>query len=678
MQDKIFDELTQQYLEKGISVIPVKGKVPQIENWQRWCSELPDDPITYLGQTGIGVCLGPASNLVAVDIDTDDENILNKVPPSPVVRKGKKGEVRFFQYSKNIQSRTYRDWNIEILSIGRQAVLPPSIHPETKKPYVWVKEDLLNFDLDNLPILDLNFLNSFGDIKLSPQTVGGRQNKLKDIVVAMLTRNEPIEAAAKEVYEYDRDFHEVRWFTDPTDQYRAKNEAEAQSAAYQFVLGIAQTLTRSKVTQPILNFQALMGTENVKDSFKKFELKSYPEPEGLLKEFCELIIESSYTDVPNMALGSAISIFSILLGNSYAFEDVKSNIFCLLLADSGTGKKFGINVARSLLGDHNLLGSADYLSSSAISSTLSDFCIRLDVSDEFSKTLKLSVDGNAFQAAMLQDLCRLWSASTDGFDLPVLRKLDKDKEENSPSRVSAPFISILTATTLYEFKDSAKRNAFTSGFIPRFLIFMDKVSDTIKTRLDYLKIEEKKKICADIVKRFLMSKRQIGLLKVPFVNNYSLDKKASAYFDGKMVEYYNKSKNEENESMKAMMNRSREYFKKLALIHSVSRMGGEIEERDLVWASEVVEISLYNVQQFVAEASAENKQQAEKERVLGLIMTNPGIAQNKLTDKTRFLNGIARKAIIQDLIHEERIMYRDDKCPKNGKITKVFFPISAR
>lgn len=677
MQDQRWLGISQLYLEKGISVIPVKGKVPQIENWQRWCSELPDSPITVPGQTGIGVCLGPASGLVAVDIDTDDPKVLEKIPPSPIVRKGKKGEVRFYQYSKDIQSRTYREWAVEILSVGRQAVLPPSIHPDTNLPYVWVSGDLLGFNLDHLPSLDLSFLNSFGNIKVALQTVGGRHNKLKDIVTAILTRGEPIEFAAKEAYEYDRDFHEPRWFTDQSDKWRAKNEAEAQSSAYIFAAEMALSLTRHKLTQPILNFQALTGAEEPNHpKVNKFELKQYPEPEGVLKDFCDLVIESSYTKVPNMALGSAVSIFSILLGNRFAFEDVKANIFCLLLADSGTGKKFGISVARSLLGDLSLLGSADYLSSSAIGSSLTDYCLRLDVSDEFSKTLKLAKDGNAWQMAMLQDLCRLWSASVDGFDLPVIRRQKEDKDKQLPTRIICPYISILSATTLSEFKESISRSAFTSGFVPRFLLFMDQPSMEIKTRLNMSEIQKMREKCLKTVKQFLNSHMPNEITGRVESVQWLVADDSMALYEEKMRGYHVQAMEEPNELIKPIIARSREQMKKLALIHAVSRMDGQykIRTQDLNWAAEVIATSLHNSSQFLAEASAENRQQAEKERVLGLIKVSPGLSKRALIDRTRFLDGKKRNAILQDLLHEERIMYRESKCEKNGKMVPSYFP----
>lgn len=678
MQDQRWAGISDSYLQKGISVIPVKGKVPQIENWQRWCSELPEEPIVTSGQTGIGVCLGPASNLVAVDIDTDDPKILEKVPPSPIVRRGKKGEVRFYQYSKDIISRTYREWAIEILSVGRQAVLPPSVHPDTGQPYVWTTGDLLSFELDHLPALDLSFLQAFEGVRTTLQTVGGRHNKLKDIVTAILTRGEQIEFAAKEAYEYDRDFHDPRWFTDQSDKWRAKNEAEAQSCAYIFATEMALSLARHKLTQPILNFQALTGAEEPNQiKVKKFELKQYPEPEGVLKDFCDLVIESSYTKVPNMALGSAISIFSILLGNRFAFEDVKANIFCLLLADSGTGKKFGISVARSLLGDLSLLGSADYLSSSAIGSSLADFCLRLDVSDEFSKTLKLAKDGNAWQMAMLQDLCRLWSASVDGFDLPVIRKTKEEKGKELPTRIHCPYISILSATTLSEFKESISRSAFTSGFVPRFLLFMDQPSMEIKTRLDSKKVEAMKQVCLRTVKQFINSHMPSEITGHVTAIQWEVAEDSMALYEDKMRAYHVQAMEEPNELVKPIIARAREQMKKLALIHAVSRVDREykIRTQDLNWASEVIATSLHNSSQFLAEASAENRQQAEKERVLNIVKTSPGISRRELTRKTRFLDTKKRNAVLQDLLSEERIMYRDDKCEKNGKLVPHYFPV---
>lgn len=43
-------------------------------------------------------------------------------------------------------------WELEFMSMGKQVVLPPSIHPETKKPYVWALSNL--YKKNDLPIVE--------------------------------------------------------------------------------------------------------------------------------------------------------------------------------------------------------------------------------------------------------------------------------------------------------------------------------------------------------------------------------------------------------------------------------------------------------------------------------------------------------------------------------------------
>ena len=40
------------------------------------------------------------------------------------------------------------DWEVELFGTGKQVAMPPSIHPDTRKPYVWLRE----FDFDNLAL----------------------------------------------------------------------------------------------------------------------------------------------------------------------------------------------------------------------------------------------------------------------------------------------------------------------------------------------------------------------------------------------------------------------------------------------------------------------------------------------------------------------------------------------
>lgn len=85
--------------------------------------------------------MGPASGLVALDFDTDDPkviDILDRIlPPSPWRRVGSKGFVKIFKYNGERTTRIQSPNGMicGILLKGTQIVLPPSIHPDTKRPY---------------------------------------------------------------------------------------------------------------------------------------------------------------------------------------------------------------------------------------------------------------------------------------------------------------------------------------------------------------------------------------------------------------------------------------------------------------------------------------------------------------------------------------------------------------
>lgn len=149
MSNSIFADHAPSYWANHLPAIPLlpRQKRPAIRAWERYGSEMPSTEekaawIENFPMGNIGLPMGPCSGLIAVDIDTDDEavlRILNQVlPQSPWRRQGKKGEVRIYRYNgeKSTRLKTKDAMLVEFLSTGTQIVLPPSIHPDTGKPYV--------------------------------------------------------------------------------------------------------------------------------------------------------------------------------------------------------------------------------------------------------------------------------------------------------------------------------------------------------------------------------------------------------------------------------------------------------------------------------------------------------------------------------------------------------------
>ena len=149
MTSNIFASHAQLYWGAGLPAIPLvyENKRPAISRWQTYSDAFPtkEDQQGWLNafaSGNIGLPMGPAAGLVAIDIDTEDPVVLQVLdrilPPSPWIRVGRKGRVQIYRWSNERTARIKdADGNMicEILSKGTQFVLPPSIHPDTKMPY---------------------------------------------------------------------------------------------------------------------------------------------------------------------------------------------------------------------------------------------------------------------------------------------------------------------------------------------------------------------------------------------------------------------------------------------------------------------------------------------------------------------------------------------------------------
>jgi P4 family phage/plasmid primase-like protien len=150
LNDNIFADHAPAYWGAGLPVIPLRqrNKMPDIINWSLYGHQMPDEVeqahwLASFPNANVGLPLGIASGLCVIDIDTEDGDlikaILDILPESPWVRTGKKGAALAYQFEgqKNFKLRGADGGMIcEFLGQGNQVVVPPSIHPDTQKPYV--------------------------------------------------------------------------------------------------------------------------------------------------------------------------------------------------------------------------------------------------------------------------------------------------------------------------------------------------------------------------------------------------------------------------------------------------------------------------------------------------------------------------------------------------------------
>jgi phage/plasmid-associated DNA primase len=171
----IFADNAPEYWKRGLPVIPLKqnDKMPLTDGWQYYAEKMPSLAeqeywLKAYPLSNIGIVLGPQSGLCMVDIDSTDEAIKDVIMQvlspcmSPWQRIGSKGMALAFKQPVSGPLKTFRikkahpDPNmqesqtiVELLSTRTQIVLPPSIHPDTKRPYI-ANCELLDI-LDDLP-----------------------------------------------------------------------------------------------------------------------------------------------------------------------------------------------------------------------------------------------------------------------------------------------------------------------------------------------------------------------------------------------------------------------------------------------------------------------------------------------------------------------------------------------
>ena len=169
-----FAAVAAQLVANGFSALPIKPaeKMPGaysrgewfvMRDWSRFCGRLPTEFELRLWKTwpdaNVGLACG--RGLLAFDIDRDDlvEPIKAVLPPVLVGKRGRKGETIFFRGdTEAIRSRGFSIDKLgcmDLISDGKQTVIPPSIHRDTGSPYVWTTaRTLFDTTLDELPAID--------------------------------------------------------------------------------------------------------------------------------------------------------------------------------------------------------------------------------------------------------------------------------------------------------------------------------------------------------------------------------------------------------------------------------------------------------------------------------------------------------------------------------------------
>ena len=229
----------KEYLEKGLSLIPDKfaSKMPAIKGWSDYCDRLPtasewESWEKSFDKMNYSLCMGKASNVVALDLDCVDNTILDKIvhllPSSPVEKRGSKGYTRFFKYSGQSSEILKYNGNVvlEILSTGKKTTIPPSTHPNGEA-YVWTSNiTLLDIDSSELPLLPPMLISVLqhklsGSLPESSSTYGkvvnGRNSALSTMLSKLIAVPHSVDLVVMSLVREDKATNEIPYFTDANE-----------------------------------------------------------------------------------------------------------------------------------------------------------------------------------------------------------------------------------------------------------------------------------------------------------------------------------------------------------------------------------------------------------------------------------------------------------------------------
>jgi hypothetical protein len=680
-----YAEYAPLYLEKGYSVTPAKhmSKMPAIKGWTDYCFKRPtveevESWSRNFDKSGIDLCLGPASNVIALDLDTDRIDILNAIqhlfPESPCKKVGAKGYTLFFQYSgeQTEQIKFNGDVILELLAANKKTTLPPSIHPNGCA-YKWEGTSLAEVDPASLPkfppFLFSHIRDKLKQMFPDAQSDGfkvhsGRNNELSSLCGKLISDRVAVDEAIRQLIKADEKMHDVPLFTDPEEM----PHTEAYTNALTFYTNHLNTVNRKSYRDskeyetPVMKLSEKVEGKLKAQVKQEKKLNTVPLPvpaaNSILSSLQNNILDNSWIPQPAFALSASLAVMSTLVARKLVFRGISPNLYLLNIGKSGSGKNMPQSKAKQFLiniGAERLLGAGDYVSDASLMDSLGNQPVRLDVMDEAGGILKSVTEGGTTYGGKMADiLAELYTSSDDKY-------LGRATAEGKKGSCYRPNVNLLASTTPTGFSEGVSVAAIQKGLLGRFMMFIgnDAERSVARTNLPELGHDVKQKM------KYWLSydppeNRRYEINSIP---QKVLELKATPEADKLLKQYF-----EENDLLRIntkpmspllpIIARLYTFIVKIAIIHCASRTYNSIpiiNEEDVRFAKQTVDYTYNNMQDIVRKYVFYNKNERDIVRVLSLIEDNPGITKQEMFEVTKDLAKRKRDEIITDLVENGQI-----------------------
>ncbi len=510
-----------EYSERGLQVMPIlpRSKRAFVDKWNKYSFSKIEEPLlnkwSNLKNYGYGLIFGRASNVVGVDIDLPDDMslwhpVLKKafdlIPPSICTIKGQKYGTRLFKWSesfltfnKGVQSIVFTmpDGSrqaIEFRLFKCQSILPPSIHPDLKKPYKWIGFPIEKA-LDDLESLDIQIIHDVlslaqnndslknnptielrGEFHTPPNSnrkcPHGSHDRLKTLAASLVARRMEDDEAIRELLKYDNDHHKGgTYFLDDT-RGDCTYETDRENAKA-FYLNIKNSINRERVKKGLKPEMPVRIELTTKEERAFPNIPEMPIPNrGGLKTIIDEINNSNYVINPNYGIGSALTLMATVIAGRYRTQFDYPGLIAMLIGPSSSGKDAAMKAGNKifmqdeLLRKFNLYGPEDFSSSIASFRHFAWKRFQHCSIDESSSLFRRASHAQSSIPDVIKEFIKLYSIGDGFYDIR-----EAVYRENIATGCYGPVMNLLFAIQTETFIECQTKELLAQGFLNRCLYF---------------------------------------------------------------------------------------------------------------------------------------------------------------------------------------------------------------
>lgn len=676
--------MIERYVLKELPIVPVIGKRPFIEDWYN---------VDFLERKeefqwkGIGLKMGKASGIICLDFDSTNKEVKEKLKKIlPPIFCGKIGNPQklptmFFRFNGEI-SRDLKNIEVQLLSTGKQTVLPPSPHPTIEgKRFTWCANSLLDIEIDDLPDLDAELWQALIDLDSSTTLEGkeregslstGRNNTLKAQVCAAVLNAKTVEEIIDEVVAYDKENHIPPLFED-------KSEPTMRSDVYTNALGFVCRIISSVVKQPnvkierpqplVLNFlndrPIVVDEESpIKDKSKRF--MKLPRLVGLGDAIFHELYDSAPIPRTQFAFQNTLFFLSLLIGNKFTLRGTGCNLYTYSVGPSASGKDYPFKRTQQLIKACELdylIGPSSPTSETSILKFLEENREKGCWWNEGEKVLKTMTNAQTNHGAL--------ECVTDIYDGSGKHYFNKGTITASGDLrkfgdIFSPYLCVTMASTLEAFQSHAKASMFATGLLNRFDIFFEDRKRKVIFRDNYNPPLNDQLV--RVIKSF-SSKPLVNDSSTSFVIPSLVETDKARMMNREIFEHVHNS-NDKETKFDGLLSRKLLRANKYAaihhfMLHPIDPLKVKIDADSIEWGYNCANAIMHNMMQMLPDEVSENQTERNYNAIISkakkLDAKGIPITKSSLANGLQSINVAERNAIIKDLVDRKILTLNKDR-----------------